>query len=50
MADVALLRCESYDMTILEKKVNQLLNLLGGLDKYIKKDSKVFIKQYYYWW
>lgn len=44
MADVALLRCESYDMTILEKKVNQLLNLLGGLDKYIKKDSKVFIK------
>lgn len=42
MSNVCLLRCDSYDN--IEIKVNELFSLLGGLDKYIKKDSKVFIK------
>lgn len=45
MSVVSLLRVESYqDINLLENKIREAINLIGDLDKLIKKDSKVFIK------
>ena len=41
---VSLLRCESYDLDLVTNKLNELIDLLGGIKKYVKKDSKVFLK------
>lgn len=42
MADVSLIRCESYE--IVDECIEKAINLLGGFDKFINKDAKVFIK------
>lgn len=44
MSDVSLLRCESYESITLDDKVTKLINMLGGIEKFVKKDAKVFIK------
>ena len=44
MSIVALKRCEDYDLDLVTNKINAIFDLLGGIDKYIKKDAKVFIK------
>ncbi|MCB2291582.1 DUF362 domain-containing protein [Clostridium sp. CS001] len=47
MEDVALLRCMEYDVDLIEEKLRQGFNLLGGhefLKKLIPKDSKVLLK------
>lgn len=41
---VVLARCEEYDISKLEKIFNDAFIKLGGIEKYIKKGSKVLIK------
>ena len=47
MENVALLKCEQYDVDLIEKKLREGFELLGGDDflrKLIPKDSKVLLK------
>jgi len=45
MADrVALARCESYELPVLEKSIKKLLGLLGGIGEFIKSGDRVLIK------
>ncbi|MBU3187737.1 DUF362 domain-containing protein [Clostridium estertheticum] len=47
MENVALLKCEQYDVDLIEKKLREGFELLGGdefLRKLIPKDSKVLLK------
>ncbi|MBX4272175.1 DUF362 domain-containing protein [Clostridium estertheticum] len=47
MENVALLKCEQYDVDLIEKKLREGFQLLGGdefLRKLIPKDSKVLLK------
>ncbi|MBU3179016.1 DUF362 domain-containing protein [Clostridium estertheticum] len=47
MENVALLKCEQYDVDLIEKKLREGFELLGGdefLKKLIPKDSKVLLK------
>lgn len=47
MEKVALLKCDSYDVDLIEKKLREGFELLGGnkyLKELIKKDSKVLLK------
>jgi uncharacterized protein (DUF362 family)/Pyruvate/2-oxoacid:ferredoxin oxidoreductase delta subunit len=41
---VAVLSCSSYDPAILQIKIAEALNLLGGLDKYVRPGMKVLLK------
>ena len=41
---VAIVDCNSYDSDVLTSKINQALDLLGGLDKYVKPGMKVLLK------
>lgn len=41
---VAIVKCDSYEEHILEPRVQNLLELLGGLDRFIKPGSKVLLK------
>jgi len=41
---VAITACDSYDADILYPKIDQLLKLVGGLDKYIQPGQKVLLK------
>jgi uncharacterized protein (DUF362 family) len=40
---VAITSCDSYDADILCPKIDQLLKLVGGLDKYIQPGQKVLL-------
>lgn len=44
MTKVAVTKCDDYNLDILKKKITYCLDLIGGLDYLIKKDSNVFIK------
>lgn len=44
MKNVSLRSCNSYKYEEVKSQVDKLINDLGGLEKYIKRDSKVFIK------
>ena len=44
MNNVSLRSCNSYKYEEVKSQVEKLINDLGGLEKYIKRDSKVFIK------
>ena len=44
MKNVSLRSCNSYKYEEVKSQVEKLINDLGGLEKYIKRDSKVFIK------
>lgn len=44
MSIVALQKCEKYDLELVIEKINTIFDLLGGIDKYIKKDAKIFVK------
>lgn len=41
---VAIVACDSYDIELLTEKVRQSLDLIGGLDKFIKPGMKVLLK------
>lgn len=41
---VVLKKCASYDLPEMEKQILSGLELLGGLDNFIKTDEKVLIK------
>lgn len=42
MSKVSLIRCENYNE--IENKINEAISLLGGIENFVKKDAKVFIK------
>lgn len=44
MVKVALLHCEDYNETMVFSSVNETLNLLGGLDKFVAEGQKVLVK------
>lgn len=44
MSIVSLLKCENYDIENVQSCINKSFELLGGIEKFIKKDAKVFIK------
>ena len=45
MADrVALVRCESYELPVLENCLKKLLGLLGGIGEFVKSGQRVLIK------
>lgn len=44
MPKVALVRCESYDQAEVDAAVKRGIGLLGGIEKYIKKDEKILLK------
>jgi uncharacterized protein (DUF362 family)/Pyruvate/2-oxoacid:ferredoxin oxidoreductase delta subunit len=41
---VAVLKCKSYDNQLLTEKIRQILNLIGGLDQFIKPGMRVLLK------
>jgi len=41
---VALVRCESYESSVLEKSLKKLLGLLGGMGEFVKSGQRVLIK------
>ncbi|MGD0566465.1 MAG: DUF362 domain-containing protein, partial [Candidatus Goldiibacteriota bacterium] len=41
---VVLKKCPSYDLAEMEKQIFSGIELLGGLDKFIKNDEKVLVK------
>jgi uncharacterized protein (DUF362 family)/Pyruvate/2-oxoacid:ferredoxin oxidoreductase delta subunit len=41
---VVLKKCVSYDLSEMEKQISSGLELLGGLDNFVKKDEKVLLK------
>ncbi len=43
-SSVSLLRCEEYNLELVSIKLKELIDLLGGIEKFVKKDSKVFVK------
>src|SRR4030043_1639791 len=44
MSNVALVKCETYDYNLVKNAVIKGLGLLGGINKFIKKDEKVLLK------
>lgn len=44
MSDVSLRSCNSYRYEEVKSQIDKLINDIGGLEKYIKRDSTVFIK------
>ena len=44
MSKISISQCKSYDIGSVETAVNQCLDHLGGLSKFIKKDDTVLIK------
>jgi uncharacterized protein (DUF362 family)/Pyruvate/2-oxoacid:ferredoxin oxidoreductase delta subunit len=44
MSNVALVKCETYDYQMVKNAVIKGFELLGGIDKLIKKDEKVLLK------
>ncbi len=43
-SDIALVRCLDYSSSSVERAVRQALNLLGGIDKFIRPGSRVLLK------
>jgi len=41
---VAIVKCSDYIQSHVNKAVDEIINLLGGIDKFVKKDDKVLIK------
>ena len=44
MSKVSVIKCEEYILDDVYNKIGEAVDLLGGFDKFINKDSKVFIK------
>jgi uncharacterized protein (DUF362 family)/Pyruvate/2-oxoacid:ferredoxin oxidoreductase delta subunit len=44
MTKVAIAKCHQYELESVKQKINESLDLLGGIDRFIPRDSKVFIK------
>ena len=43
-SSVALVRCSDYSSSLVEQAIRQAISLLGGIDKFIKANSRVLIK------
>ncbi len=41
---VAIIRCESYDEQVVLNSVRKGIDLIGGIDKFVKKDEKIVLK------
>ena len=41
---VALVRCETYELPVLEESLKKLLSLLGGIGEFVKSGERVLIK------
>lgn len=44
MEKVVLCQCQDYNLELLKEKINQMIDQLGGIESFIDKDAKVFIK------
>lgn len=44
MSTVILKKCTTYDDTVIQKEIDDIFSLLGGIDNLIKENDKVFIK------
>jgi len=44
MTDVAVVECSSYQNEVLVKQVNKAIELIGGIEKFVKKGQKVLLK------
>ena len=44
MARVSVVKCETYDMDKVQKAVDETLNNLGGLERFVKRNDRVFLK------
>lgn len=44
MSKVALVKCDSYESSLVYKNVEKAIELLGGIEKFVKKGDKVLIK------
>lgn len=44
MEKVVLCQCQEYNLDLLKEKINYMIDQLGGIDSFITKDAKVFIK------
>lgn len=44
MSKVALVKCDSYESGLVYKSVEKAIELLGGIEKFVKKGDKVLIK------
>jgi len=44
MTKVSIVKCESYDQNVVEQAIAQALEHLGGVEKFVKKGDKVFLK------
>jgi uncharacterized protein (DUF362 family)/Pyruvate/2-oxoacid:ferredoxin oxidoreductase delta subunit len=44
MSNVSLVKCTSYEQKEVDKAVARAIKLLGGIDKFVKKGSKVLLK------
>ena len=44
MSKVSLIKCDEYILDDVYNKIEEAINLIGGFDKFISKDAKVFIK------
>lgn len=43
-SEVSIVKCGSYDFSELDKKIRESLELIGGIKKFIKPNSKVLVK------
>ncbi len=41
---VAVLKCAGYDTSLVEQKIRQTIDLLGGMEQFIRRGSKVLLK------
>lgn len=44
MSKVALIRCENYDLNEVKSSINRGIDLLGGIDSFVKDNDKVLLK------
>jgi len=44
LSQVSLVRCKTYDLAVLKKALLASLELIGGIDKFIKRGMKVLLK------
>ena len=44
MEKVSVVKCQSYEQGLVDEKIEEMVNLLGGIEKFVKKGQKVALK------
>ena len=44
MEKVSVVKCQSYEQGLVDEKIEEAVNLLGGIEKFVKKGQKVALK------